>query len=166
MNCSLNVLYDAIAERLVRSNWKCDEVLVPRNERSGYDLTILRSELHTQYDLIVVPAFDAKAVRLIEASGTPYFAIGASRGDLGGNCIGGTVPSELGVMRILAARCRDAGVKRIYQIGFDEGLFNVWASLLDRAVRLETEIVHPEISSRRLESFMRLGYNTRQKFIA
>ena len=166
VNYSLSVLYDTIAERLMRSDWKCYEVLMPRNERSGYDLTALRSELHARYDLIVVPAFDAKAVCLIEASGTPYFAIGASRGDMGDNCIGGTVSSELGVMQSLAARCRDANIKHIYQIGFDEGLFNVWASLLDRAVRLETAIVHPEISSRRLESFMRLGYETVNRRLA
>lgn len=150
--------YGVLVERLVRARFRVERAWVQPRKR-GTDLGDLRRSLAEPCDLVVVTNFVPSVVQVVCRAGSPYFLVGRAPDRMAQECIGFTEVCFDAEIRALARHCRTARVESMLEVNFADNVFTSTEVMRAAGVAVERIDIRPSGGDRRLESFIKGGYD-------
>lgn len=157
----LNTMIDG----LVRARYHVDQARVLTGADGRFGRADLRRALNERYDLVVVMFGDRRVIDLVRKSGMPFFICACPKVWKGVSCIGGFESVCDEAFAALARRAKALGVRQAVQVRQSEGP-DARESFARLGIEVRDVVVRPEMSERRLASFVRCGLEAVARIVA
>lgn len=157
----LNTLIDC----LVRARYHVDQARVLAGAGERLARADLRRALGGKYDLVIVLFGDRRIIDMVRRAGLPFFVCACPTAWRGTACVGGFESVCDHAFLAVARRAKAVGVRRAVQVRQSEGP-DAREAFARQGIEVRDVVVWPEMSERRLESFVRCGLEAVAKLLA
>ena len=151
--------YGVLVERLVRARFRVERAWVQPRKCGGADLGDLRRSLAEPSNLVIVTNFVPSVVQAVRRAGSPCFLVGRAPDRMAQDCIGFTEVCFGSEIRALTRHCRAARVESMLEVNFADNVFTTTEAMKAAGVVVERIDIRPTNDDRRLESFLKGGYD-------
>jgi len=149
---------NALVDRLVRARYHVEQLRVRPDEQGRTDLSELNRILGEPCDLVFVMGYDRLLQAQVLRARLPYFVFGPAAEARGPGYVGNFESLCDKAVGQLAARAVRAGLRSVLQVTF-EGGYDATSDFKKAGLAVKSVRVTPSVDARRLQSFIRCGYD-------
>ena len=160
-----NVFASVLRGLLANDGWLCTPISVKRSSRAGCaDLSELKVMIAHPASLAIVLFSNPAAEKMLSVAGVPFVVMGDKTASRLRGCVGCIYYDRAAVGAQFAEACREAGVKRVVQMGtvdFDD----IHGALRKAGIACESLVIDEPRRTLTLDFFSEAGRDAMAKFL-